>query len=351
MSQSPSDYLKGLVGIKKRMKKIESLLCMSTHDVLIIGIWGMGGIGKTTLARVAFGLLSSPFEGHCFLANVREEWGKGRNEDLQKELFSKLLEEDDPYNVWSRLSNKKVLVVLDDVNDEEQLEYLIGDFNSLFGCGSRIIMTTRDRQILRRYVGADVDAIYKVEELNNHEARELLALSAPEGIVSTTGFIERSKLVVDYAKGIPLGLKFLRNFLIHFKENQNWESLLNDQKDALDNKIQSLLKVSYDGLQEKDQQTFLAIVSFFNGEDRDFVEEFWSACGLSAKAIIDNLCDKSLLIITDSNRLQMNDLSQKMGRKIVLSTKEVGKRSWLCSTSYVVDVLGKNTVRDPLSFL
>ncbi|GMN51133.1 hypothetical protein TIFTF001_020307 [Ficus carica] len=115
----------------------------------------MGRIGKTTLASVVFGQLSSPFEGHCFLAHVREEWGKGRKDDLQKVLFSKLLEEDGPFNVWSRLSNKKVLIVLDDANDEEQLENLIGDFNSLFGRGSTIIVTTRDRQILRRYVRAD----------------------------------------------------------------------------------------------------------------------------------------------------------------------------------------------------
>ena len=52
---------------------IESLLRTQSMEVRTIGIWGMGGIGKTTIAAAIFQEFSPKYEGSCFLANVREE--------------------------------------------------------------------------------------------------------------------------------------------------------------------------------------------------------------------------------------------------------------------------------------
>ena len=90
-------------------------------DVRFIGIWAMGGMGKSTLARVVYGMVSKEFEASCFIVNVR-----GKDElSLQKELISQILLENffiksecDGGNMIKKiLWNKKVLLVFDDVDD------------------------------------------------------------------------------------------------------------------------------------------------------------------------------------------------------------------------------------------
>lgn len=149
---SPSIDSKGLVGLDSRIEQIKSLLCMGLSDFRVIGIWGMGGIGKTTLAGTIFNQVSCEFEGKCFMANVREESEKsGGLVHLREQVLSQILEENlkigaptIPLYIKERLKQMKVFIVLDDVNSFRQLECLAGGVDE-YGPGSRIIVTTRDK--------------------------------------------------------------------------------------------------------------------------------------------------------------------------------------------------------------
>ena len=57
-------------------------------------------------------------------------------------------------------------------------------------------------------------------------------------------------------------------------------------------KIQEVLKVSYDGLNDKEKNIFLDIACFFKGEDKDYVMEILDGCGFFSLSGIRALIDK-----------------------------------------------------------
>lgn len=65
--------LKGLIGIDRSIQYLESMLQHESSNVRVIGIWGMGGIGKTTIAQEILNKLCSGYDGYCFFVNVKEE--------------------------------------------------------------------------------------------------------------------------------------------------------------------------------------------------------------------------------------------------------------------------------------
>ena len=123
----PSDNKNQLAGVESRVEEIESLLGVKSKDVYALGIWGIGGIGKTKIARAIFDKISSDFEGSCFLENVREESQRPRGlACLRQKLLSNLLKDknvslDIGLN-FRRLSRMKVLIVFYDVSCLSQLE-------------------------------------------------------------------------------------------------------------------------------------------------------------------------------------------------------------------------------------
>ncbi|KAL4625120.1 hypothetical protein ACB092_05G001200 [Castanea dentata] len=241
--------------------------------------------------------------------------------------------------IKNRLRHKRILIVLDDINQLDQLKKLVGKHN-WFGSGSRVIITTRDKHLLRIL---EVDEIFEAEGLSDDEALHLLSLKAFKNGHPPKDYLELSKDVVQYTKGLPLAIEILGSFLFNRSINQ-WKSTLIRIKEYPECAILQALKISYDGLHETEKKIFLYIAFFFNHEEKNSVVEKLNYFGLYPDVGLEVLVDKSLIKIEDF-KVWMHDLLQDMARKIIHEEcpEEPGKRSILWLFEDINNVLTNNT--------
>uniref|UniRef100_A0A6N2LM43 TIR domain-containing protein n=1 Tax=Salix viminalis TaxID=40686 RepID=A0A6N2LM43_SALVM len=297
------------VGISSRVQGVISLLKGERNNVGIVGIHGIAGIGKTTIAKVVFNDLYFGFEGSCFLSGVKEISDKPNGlVELQERLLHDILKP----NVWKisnvyegmnlikeRLHRKNVLVVFDDVDKREQLEALMGE-RCWFGDGSKIIIVTTNKHLLTE---VEVDGI----------------LHAFRKIRPAKDYEELSEKVVDYCEGLPLALEILGSHL-SIRDKAGWEIDIAYWRNIPHDDIQGKLRVSFDALDVDSSEIFLDIACFFVGKDKDYVADIIGArYGCHLEVAFRTLIGRSLIRIDteNQNRLWMHDIVRKMGREII----------------------------------
>ncbi|XP_034680122.1 disease resistance protein RUN1-like isoform X2 [Vitis riparia] len=342
MNMAQSDGAEDLVGIDSRVCEIEPLLCLKTADVRIIGIWGMSGIGKTTLADAIFERFRNQFEGCVFFANVGKKLEREGIEGLQEKLLSKILGLKNLSlrgrpSIKIALGSKKVLIVLDNVKDPMIIEK-IAKKRDWFGVGSRIIITTTNKNVLRTN---EVKEIYEVKKFDGDEAMKLFGRCVFKQDHPRKDFVELSKSIIACTHGLPLAIEVLGRLLIN-KCKYEWETKLDTLTMDLKLGIQNVLQMSYNELNEDERCIFLDIACFYEGEDRDYVAEILDSRNCRTIERIHALVDKSLITIS-GNKLQMHDLLQEMGREVVhQESKEPGKRTRLWMHDDISHVLKNN---------
>ncbi|KAG6679396.1 hypothetical protein I3842_14G129300 [Carya illinoinensis] len=329
---SRHDYDK-LVAIDSH--RMIELLYRESDDVRIMGIFGIGGMGKRNMSRIIYDRVSNcRFERRSSISCIREESKDRGLASLQKQLLSMSIEEE--IQIWDQkhgdrmrkkmLRNKKVFIVLDDVDSDEQLTALAGD-RKWFGPGSRVIITCRDSHLLRTY---EVNPIYKVEQLEIEEALQLFSLSAFKETHPIEDYMDLSMDFVNYAQGLPLALKVLGSLLFGRKIDA-WKSEKDKLKAIPDPKIMDVLQISFDGLQELQKELFLDLACLFRGQhkvDNKFYDDMAESFG-HYRIDVDVLIEKSLLSKSEYGLLSMHDLLKEMGQEIVQREcpQEPGKRS------------------------
>ncbi|XP_024176262.1 disease resistance protein RUN1-like [Rosa chinensis] len=326
------------VGMGPRRRDMCNLLNIGENSVQVVGIWGIGGIGKTTIAKSVYSSIAHRFEGTCFLANLREKSMLDEGlVQLQETLLTDILEdkslrvtnvEEGMQLIEEKLSQKRVLLVLDDVNQLNQLDKL-AQRSTWFGSGSRIIITTRDRHLLNAH---QVETIYKVKELNHDEALELFSWHAFRG-QPFGDYAEMAVNAIEYAYGLPLLLTVLGSHL-RGRSIDEWKETLHSKR-AHYIEFEYVLRRSYDALDDTVKIAFLDIACFFKGKKMKYVQQILEDSGLDSRIAIQTLAEKALITIQNQplvgKIISMHDLIEEMGRDIVHqeSPNEPGERSRL----------------------
>lgn len=334
-----------IVGMNSHLEKLMSLLEIEPGEVRMIGIYGFGGIGKTSIINALHNKILHKFESVSYLANVRDsDLLKLQQQLLDDTLMTKgrialknLIE--GKKTISEKLSSTKVLIFLDDVNELTQLEYLIGE-RGWFDRGSRIVITTRNKDLVTTYV----DATYEVDKLNYKEAHLLFCRYAFKQNRPKEGYDSLCHHAVQYADGIPLVLKRLGSQLSG-KGQHGWTIELTKMKEVPNMEIVKELNISFHELDDTAMNIFLDIACFFKGHDRQRVSRILDRFRHHAESGINVLLGRCFITISKTNTINMHGFLAQMGKEKVdiEDRREPGNRSRLWRRKDIHRVLKKIT--------
>ncbi|KAL1199307.1 putative WRKY transcription factor 19 [Cardamine amara subsp. amara] len=235
----------------------------------------------------------------------------------------------------NRLQLKKVLLILDDVNDYKDVETFLGKLN-YFAPGSRITMTSTN---IRVFVLCKIDHVYEVKPLDISMSLLLLERGTFQTALPHEIYRTLSLELVEFSNGNPQVLQFLSS------ADREWNGLSQEIQKTSPIHIPGIFERSCCGLDDNERSIFLDIACFFRKMDKDNVAMLLDGCGFSAHVGFRSLVDKSLLTISH-NMVDMLRFIQATGREIVRqeSPDKPGDRSMLWNTKDIMDVFVDDTL-------
>ncbi|XP_054822866.1 disease resistance protein RUN1-like isoform X2 [Prosopis cineraria] len=312
----------------------------SKDDVRVVGISGMGGVGKSALAGDVLNKISHRFDSAYFISTPTTAQAFPPSQSILKEAFLQIALPLKFGLSYSSPSLHRMLVVFDDV--EYWKPFNGGWIRGLFGGGSRIIITSRDEGLLR-HLG--VDEIHKVELVNQNEALRLLCKIVFRSDKPMTGYEELTLEALKYADGLPLAIKSVGLSLVD-QSVSKWKRVLTKLQTVPDASVLAVLKKSFDGLTGWQKNAFLDIACCFAGQKIDYIKGILFCQYLFRSLrdmIIESLIEKSLINIS-SQRIKIHRLLQQLAKLIVQhESPEPGNRSRIWNYEDFRHIMETNT--------
>ncbi|XP_057837004.2 disease resistance protein Roq1 [Cryptomeria japonica] len=315
---TPLDVAKHSVGLDELVDDFESKCGrhIEKENFKIIGIFGIGGSGKTTLAKEFFNRKRSEYDRSSFLFDVREAAAKGELPSLQTKLLKDLFMEDHPkfqstdegisylrYRLGKALL-LRFLIVVDDIDHIRQLDaLLVTDWHTL-NPDNLLIVTTRDERMLIR---ASITPRYRMKEMNEKHSRELFCWHAFQQPYPSRGFEDLVQSFVKGCGGLPLSLQVLGGHVSGSSEQRYWQIELDKVRKTLPGDIKQRIQISYDSLDREEQGIFMDIACFFVGKLKSTAIRIWEGSGWKADFALQILEDKCLVCEGDAEMTYWED--------------------------------------------
>ncbi|KAK1319527.1 Disease resistance protein [Acorus calamus] len=224
-----------------------------------IGVWGVGGVGKTTVMKMVNNLpeISQMFTVVIWVT-VSEDWSIMK---VQNEIAARLklnLEENMSRKLFEKLKNAKYLLLLDDVWDKVDLKDVgVPAPSSENGC--KVLLTTRSRVVCNKM---ETNVEVPVEVLSDEEAWKLFREKVTD-VIELPMIEPLAKRVVRECGGLPLVIIVVGGALRKETNIHVWENALNELRMAATSHIEDMekvfkrLKYSYDRLKDNMKSCFL----------------------------------------------------------------------------------------------
>ncbi|CAN1812236.1 Disease resistance protein L6 [Linum perenne] len=325
-----------LVGIDHHIEAVLEKLSLDSNNMTMVGIHGIGGIGKTTIARAVYNKISYSFDRCCFVENIREtQQQKDGILIVQKKLISDILRKDSNgisnnsegrKMIRERVSELKILVILDDVDEKFDFEDILGSPRN-FHRGSRFIVTSRNVKILSILNETQCN-LYEVQTMSHSQALQLFCMHSLRKSSPPPEYKSLADDIVSSTGRLPLTLKVIGTLL--FREDiPIWKEKLKRLQGTLELQVMERLKISYDALEYEAQQIFLDIACLFNGRSKDKSFYMWNDCNFYPASNITILIQRSMIKVGDDDKFRIHDQLRDMGREIV--RQENIDRPWMRS--------------------
>ncbi|KAL0877945.1 hypothetical protein Bca101_027651 [Brassica carinata] len=297
LAMKPVDF-SNILGMNIHMERLSPLLSMeSGNEVHMIGIWGMGGIGKTTLAKCLFDRFSRGFPARCFLENVSKIHRTHGVSYLTRFLSATL-----------GLSEKKMKFPGAELGPHELKSRLENRISS------RIIITTRDKGLLNSY---GVRTVYEVKCLDTDDSLQIFNQLAFEGGHPPSDCYDKLSVRASMlAQGLPSAVEAYGLFFRRLISLEEWEDALCRFERTPHTNVVEVLKISYDGLEEADKRVFLHVECLFSGETLRRTVTLLNDDELQGSLGVRMLAEKSLIEITDDGYIKMHFLVEQTAREI-----------------------------------
>ncbi|XP_049412040.1 putative late blight resistance protein homolog R1B-16 [Solanum stenotomum] len=295
-----------VVGFEKHAEIIMNKLIRGTKKQDVISIYGMPGLGKTTLAKKVYNNPSivNYFDVKAW-CSVSQAYDR---RTLLVEIFKqatndkiKIKEDDDVADMLRKvLIGKRYLIVLDDIWDVKAWEDL-GICFPQGECGSRVMVTTRIEKVTKQLQHHSDP--YSLNFLTSEESWELLEKKVFRGESCPPDLLEAGLQVSLHCKGLPLVVVLIAGIIAkREREASLWLEVANDLSSlALGEQSMKVIQSSYDHLEDHLKPCLLYMALF--PEDHkipvDHLLKLWMAEEFVLNAGTENMEKACRVCMTD----------------------------------------------------
>ncbi|KAM0996113.1 hypothetical protein ACFX2C_006157 [Malus domestica] len=344
-----STFKKDFKDFKSRRAKMNEVIKgLKREEVRMIGICGMGGVGKTTMAKeIIIRLAKLDLFDKIVMATVSQSPDiKMIQSEIADKIGLKFEEESESgraLNLHGRLMEiKRILIVLDDVWTEPDFEAIglpCGDAHK----GCKVLLTSRDSEICNRMGSQQITA---VPILTTKESQKLFREMVGESF-NDHDLCFTAKDVVKECGGLPIAIVTVGKAL-EKKNKREWDDALNQLRNStpvnipgVNDKVYSSIKWSYDRLESDEARLCLLLCCLFP-EDYDIPIEYLVRYGWGRGYFSNSFT-------LEDTRNRVHSLVGQLQRRFLLI--DGSKRETTKMHDVVRDVAISIASRDPHGFL